>query len=254
LALYDVVLLVDNSISMEVQQNGERIKTLTTTLQRVAWTYSFVSEVGGIVSIKYLNQKKGNRKVKAGHVADIIKSLRFQGLTPLGTELRNKVLKEYADAEKMKRPLLVVVITDGEIEGEPDGLLKRVIMNKALDLREVWGDQGPEAVAYQFATIGNDKGARDLIKQLDDDIQLGDYIDCMLNETLDDIDTDQMWTILPKLLLGAISPYWDEKETSKDDEEFNDGILADREVDDDEDLEAEGDGDDFDLTPAVKDG
>jgi hypothetical protein len=35
------------------------------------------------------------------------------------------------------------------------------------------------AVAYQFATIGNDKGARALVKQLDDDQQLGDYIDCM---------------------------------------------------------------------------
>lgn len=247
LALYDVVLLIDNSISMEVQQDGERIKTLMTTLQRVAWTYSFVSEVGGIVSIKYLNQKKGDRKVKAGHVANIIKSLRFQGLTPLGTELRNKVLKEYADPDKMRRPLLVVVITDGEIEGEPDGLLQKVIMNKALDLRDVWGDEGPEAVAYQFATIGNDKGARDLVQKLDDDPQLGDYIDCMLNETLDNIGTEQMWTILPKLLLGAISPYWDEKETIEDEEDFKDGVLADREVDTDVDREAEGDGESFDF-------
>lgn len=72
-------------------------------------------------------------------------------------------------------------------------------MNKALDLQNTWGSEGPEgkfsflfnsssrvrsliaclAVAYQFATIGNDTGARKLVQDLDDDTQLGDYIDCM---------------------------------------------------------------------------
>ena len=35
------------------------------------------------------------------------------------------------------------------------------------------------AVAYQFAKIGNDQVAQDLVQNLDDDKLLGIYIDCM---------------------------------------------------------------------------
>ena len=35
------------------------------------------------------------------------------------------------------------------------------------------------AVAYQFAKIGNDKVAQDLVQNLGDDKLLGKYIDCM---------------------------------------------------------------------------
>jgi hypothetical protein len=34
-------------------------------------------------------------------------------------------------------------------------------------------------VAYQFATVGNNPGARQLVQDLDDDSELGEYIDCM---------------------------------------------------------------------------
>ena len=34
-------------------------------------------------------------------------------------------------------------------------------------------------VGYQFAKIGNDKAAQDLVQRLDDDDKLRDYIDCM---------------------------------------------------------------------------
>ena len=34
-------------------------------------------------------------------------------------------------------------------------------------------------VAYQFAKIGNDEVAQDLVQKLDDEKLLGKYIDCM---------------------------------------------------------------------------
>ena len=34
-------------------------------------------------------------------------------------------------------------------------------------------------VAYQFAKIGNDRAAQDLVQRLDGDEKLGGYIDCM---------------------------------------------------------------------------
>ncbi len=69
-------------------------------------------------------------------------------------------------------------------------------------------------------------------------------------------------------MLGAISPYvsspqslspnnrilnqikWDDLETDENDEDDNDGVLADRDDGDDEDREAVGDGDGFDLDDA----
>ena len=45
----------------------------------------------------------------------------------------------------------------------------------------------PEAVAYQFAKIGKNEAALDLVKGLDDDKLLGTYIDCMGTSSGDDI-------------------------------------------------------------------
>jgi hypothetical protein len=100
---------------MRIEQNGERIETLKNTLKAVAGLYSLVSRGRGIVAVKFLNQRQGYLKVKPGQVSQLIENVTFHALTRMGTELRNKVLNEYANVRKMKRPLLVIIITDGEV-------------------------------------------------------------------------------------------------------------------------------------------
>jgi len=226
LTLYDVVLLIDNSLSMRVEQSGERIKTLKNTLKAIAGLYSLMSRGRGIVAVKFLNQRQGYLKVKPGQVSKLIDQVTFHALTRIGTELRNKVLNEYANVRKMKRPLLVIIITDGEIEGEPDVLLRKVILKKVEELKGSFRDDGPEAVAYQFATVGNNPGARKLVQDLDDDKDLGKYIDCMVDKTLEDIQVEETkWYTLAKLFLGAILPWWDEIVTNESGEDIQNSGL-----------------------------
>ena len=62
-------------------------------------------------------------------------------------------------------------------ENGPDGLCLPI---SCPELRRLWHDMLTAAVvAYQFAKIGNDQAAQDLVQRLDDDEKLGDYIDCM---------------------------------------------------------------------------
>lgn len=35
------------------------------------------------------------------------------------------------------------------------------------------------AVAFQFSRVGDDKGALELLQKLDDDAEVGQYVDCL---------------------------------------------------------------------------
>lgn len=88
-----------------------------------------------------------------------------------------------------------------QIEGEVPGLLKDVILTQAVELEERYGKHGSqgllppdvfpenlrrplhpvlisEAVAYQFAIVGNNGATQGLTQGLGNVIR-GNYIDCM---------------------------------------------------------------------------
>ncbi|KAA8893118.1 hypothetical protein FN846DRAFT_804935 [Sphaerosporella brunnea] len=231
LALYDLVLLVDNSISMGFSENKSRVTTLKATLKQVAGLYQLVSQGynpnpekdgekgggkgGGIVSVKFLNpygnKGHGYRDITPGKVNNMVDDVGFRGLTRIGTELLNRILKVYADVTQIKRPLLVVIFTDGEIEGEPDGLLKDVLTNTAAQHAQEDTSRA-HLISYQFVAVGDDAGARELLEALDDDEKIGDYIDCLYGEDLDRLakNPKEKWEILPKLFLGSILEDWEQ--------------------------------------------
>jgi len=215
LVLYDLVMLIDNSLSMSVEQDGERIETLIKITRAVAQIYT-LSTPGkkGITAIKSLNSSYDHDGVTTKRVNSYFRRLKFEDTTPIGTALNEKVLKKYVH-DNMPNPLLVIIITDGEIEGEPKDYLKTVIMRTAGILLENSPPHGPQAVSYQFAKIGDDLRAKKLVQDLDDDPKLCDYIDCLLQSRLEDIaDEEKRWEVLPKLLLGAIYPPFDKKSSA----------------------------------------
>ncbi|KAI5852393.1 hypothetical protein BZA05DRAFT_452635 [Tricharina praecox] len=198
LALYDVVLLVDNIISMRIEDNGEQIETLKKTLKSIASVYRLVAQIGRIVPVKFLNSNLSFREVGPTKVDEIVAKTSSE-TNPL---LNNSVVGT---------ALLMPSRTVLQIEGEPQWLLRKVMKEKALELRGKYGPKGPQAVAYQFAMIGTDTKAIELLKNLDDDKELGEYIDCMPSGSLDKMqEPADKWNILPKLFLGALLDIWDE--------------------------------------------
>lgn len=86
LALFDVILLVDDSGSMAFEENGSRITELSLILGKIATACGLLDQDG--LSVRFLNsQVSADRVTGEGQVKDLIGQVRFSGLTPLGTSL-----------------------------------------------------------------------------------------------------------------------------------------------------------------------
>ncbi|KAH0551120.1 hypothetical protein GP486_007536 [Trichoglossum hirsutum] len=116
LALYDFVLLCDDSNSMELEN---RKRMLVNTIRRVA-TFATVLEPAGI-TVRFLNHAEDDTFDNMADVGDIItkvKTVEYKGDTKLGSVLDRKIVQpmiiQKAKERTLKKPVIVVIITDGE--------------------------------------------------------------------------------------------------------------------------------------------
>ena len=98
---------------MRVEEGGRRIEALKLTLLLIAEVYT-LARPDGILAINSLNHGTGWMDVRTDIVAEIINEDNFSGWTRIGTELKQKVLNYFVKAD-MKKPLLVITITDGGV-------------------------------------------------------------------------------------------------------------------------------------------
>ena len=180
LALYDVILYVDDSGSMAFEENGDRIDDLKLIINRVAFAAGLFDDDG--IQVRFMNsQEQGNGIRSPQQVDELLARIRFQGLTPMGRELQNKVLNPLvlgaARSGQLRKPVLVIIITDGQPTGESQRDISNIILSAS---RELQGNQryGKGALAFQFAQVGNDIKAREFLKQLDENREIGDIVDC----------------------------------------------------------------------------
>ncbi|KAH0603261.1 uncharacterized protein H6S33_008265 [Morchella sextelata] len=247
LTLYDIVMLIDDSRSMKTEQKGERIETLHRTIDEITRIYDYANEKG-IKSVKFLNEKKGIANVKNKNWKRNFKNKVYNGVTKIGTSLSQKVLDKFVWGETMTKPLLVMIITDGDVEGEREGLLADVIASCVERLAKD-EQRGKQAVSFHFSRVGNDKEAQKLLEKMDDSEAFGDHVDCLpANDALEklrDPTGQHKWT-LPKLLLGAISIYWDQEGDDVVVDVTANTEAAPKEDDSDEDADAGSSDDDDD--------
>lgn len=104
----------DDSGSMRFDEEGTRKQILEQVLKIIAHVYQFATDSGEIRAIRFLNSRKSLHNVKNSDIDGILKDHGYIGLTKIGTELKNKILKPLVDVN-MTRPLLVMVITDGDV-------------------------------------------------------------------------------------------------------------------------------------------
>lgn len=95
LALYDVIIYIDDSGSMSFEENGERIKDLQLILQRVVFAATLFDEDG--IEIRFMNDEEIPPQqlshIKSDQqVEQVMRTKRYKGLTPFGTRLRERVL------------------------------------------------------------------------------------------------------------------------------------------------------------------
>jgi hypothetical protein len=179
LALYDVILYVDDSGSIEFEEKGLRKDQLRQILGIVATAASTFDQDG--ISVRFMNSaEQGDGIRDAEDVNRLVSRVRFSGLTPLGTSLKSKVVDPMvvgpARANRLEKPVLVITITDGQPAGEPHGAVGDVIRHAVEETSRT--RYGPGAVSFQFSQVGTDSRARDFLSSLDEDPHIGHLIDC----------------------------------------------------------------------------
>ena len=128
----------------------------------------------------YLSQLDGLRDVAT--VQRIIAKAPFRGTTPLGENLKRKVLDtrlvlQQVYANTLQKPILLIAITDGApMPEKPQALFEAI--RYASDAFARNPRYGPGAISFQFAQVGKDEGARRFLAQLDSDPGVGKLVDC----------------------------------------------------------------------------
>ncbi|KAK9248161.1 hypothetical protein V1506DRAFT_453300, partial [Lipomyces tetrasporus] len=222
LALYDIVLYVDDSGSMAFEENGERIDDLKLIISRIAFAAALFDNDG--IEVRFMNSPiQGNGVNSEAAASNLISQIKFAGLTPLGTGLRSKVLDPLvigpARSGAMKKPVMVISITDGQPAGENARTVFDVI--KATKQQVSQTRYGPGAISFQFAQVGNDLGARQFLASLDSDPNVGSLVDCTSNFEVEQDEMAKMgvsltpdtWVV--KLLLGAIDKSYDTQDETR---------------------------------------
>lgn len=112
LALFDVVILVDDSGSMAFEEGGERIDDLKLILSRVAFVTGLLDADG--IQVRFLNSNvEGNNIATEQAALALLGNIKYSGLTPLGTSMDKKVVQPLllgpARAGRLQKPVLIIV-------------------------------------------------------------------------------------------------------------------------------------------------
>lgn len=182
---------------MKYDDNGERLKDLKLVCSRVVPAAMLFDDDG--ISVRFMKcepqdpplDPKGRIPnviykdlidgVRSEQLMDqIIAAIPFQGMTPLGRGLRTNVLEDLvlkpARNGQLRKPVLIIAITDGQPLGEPRNTVHDVILYASSELSRTRYGQG--AVSFQFAQVGVDLDAARFLAELDADPQIGNLVDC----------------------------------------------------------------------------
>lgn len=178
LTQFDTILLIDDSGSMAGRSWRETSQALSRLLPII------VAHDADGIDIYFLNHISsdpgspkdgiapgGYRNVKdVAEVERIFKAVKPGGGTPTGTRCR-AIMKPYlskldVEAQKGKiddvKPLNILAITDGV----PSDDVESVLISAAKKLDAL--DAAPHQVGFQFFQVGNEEGAAEALRELDD--------------------------------------------------------------------------------------
>ncbi|KAI5777722.1 hypothetical protein EDC01DRAFT_623556, partial [Geopyxis carbonaria] len=217
---YDTVFIVDDSASM----NGggyRRWHETRRALESVAKIATRYNPTG--IAVHFLNTPSPDgphRITNASQVSALFATIEPSGVTPIGAAL-DAVLRPYlrklckAEAacptsvclSAIVRPLNIVVLTDGAATDDPEP----VIVSSARELDTL--NAPLHQCGVQFLQIGDEPGAREALKELDNDL-------AGIHGIRDMVDTIRYWgreqgeveALLVKALIGGVNRRWDKIE------------------------------------------
>ncbi|KAI8808120.1 hypothetical protein BJ742DRAFT_291269 [Cladochytrium replicatum] len=219
LALYDIVIYADDSGSMVFEEAGSRIDDLKMIAAKVSEIATMFDTDG--ISVRFMKEQREGDNLRTPDECDaLISSIRFAGMTPLGTALEQRVIRPFVidrvNSQTMKKPVLVIIVTDGEPVGEPRDKLVSVISTARDYLSRT--RYGAGAIAIEIAQVGKDLKAQRFLEEVDNHPVIGRYVDVTSYYELEEQEfkrkgvdlTPELWLL--KLMVGAIDPSYDDKD------------------------------------------
>jgi len=218
---------------MAFEEEGSRIKDLRLILERVSFAATLFDADG--ISVRFMNTDASGIRDQGGRplqdslateqqIETLMRGINFKGLTPMGTALRQKVIDGIVLAKaqqgQLRKPILVITITDGQPAGEGQNAVFDTIRYAFDTLQSRFPQYGKGALAFEFAQVGNDEQAKRFLAKLDEDPAVGPMVDCTSNYENEQEEmaranppvdlTPDLWIV--KLLLGAIDSSYDTKD------------------------------------------
>jgi len=218
LSLFDTVLYLDDSGSMRFEEGGSRIDDLKLIVERVAFATSLFDQDG--IQVRFMNAPvQGNGIRTQQEVQQLIGQIKFSGLTPMGTQLHAKVIEplllQPARQNRLDKPVLILIVTDGEPGGEDRNTLSRVLQGAVGELART--RYGADAISVQLAQVGNDMRAAAFLQEIDRHPVIGQMVDVTSNFEVEEAEmakanppvdlTPDLWIV--KMLLGGIDSSYD---------------------------------------------
>ena len=177
LTLYQLVIYCDDSGSMAgglyntQQQLVSRIVSLATKI--------LPDDYG--VELRFINSEFA-RNVRTSQVEAAVASVRPTGATPIGTNLRRKILEPLiynvlsTSDKRIRRPFLVCTITDGYPNNEPESRFKDEIVECRKTLKGA--NYHPKSAMFCISQIGNNSSAFAFLQRLRIDSEIQDVLYC----------------------------------------------------------------------------
>ncbi|CAH0051053.1 unnamed protein product [Clonostachys solani] len=175
LALFDTILFLDNSWSMnDSNEPTEELQDIAGSIVEVESIYENTPSV----RIEFLNGKpRDDTAETADEVRAKIANIDNFGSTPLGAQLRKKILDQFVypklQAKGTFRPVLICVITDGA----PDPSEKGRFQLEIQECKKLLGNRdrtlvGDKHVLFQISRVGKLREAEKFMRSLKADPEL----------------------------------------------------------------------------------
>lgn len=187
LSLYRTVIYCDDSSSMSEENRYEYLIELVIRIARIAT--KIVPDNMARVDLRFINNNFASN-VSGTEVLQTMRKVWPSGVTEIGTNLRNKILKPLvydiidsntsATPIPFKRPLLVCIITDGHPVQEGRNVLRDEIVRCKRKLEAKGYD--PTSVMYCINQVGTDPEAEHFIDALRVERTIEEVIYCTVGQ------------------------------------------------------------------------
>jgi hypothetical protein len=173
--MHQQVLYCDDSTSMKREGRWNSQNEL---INRIARVTTRILPEGEGVYMRYINQEIPNSdSLSFEDLLDVVKPLTWGGDTPIGTNLKSKVLEPLVYSKlpnDLKRPLLVSVITDGMPEPEPKSTFVDAIA-ECGDKLEAAG-LPRESVKFMIGQVGSANAATKFLQEISQETRVADVV------------------------------------------------------------------------------